>query len=196
MAFLLTAGTPEAVQMIDCGDADAIDLLMARFYWEVAQQKLPPDVEQQLYNALPATAVPVEFNGTTSNATSAELSVPNARALGIVPDISDPSSVLLGQGDAADPRPPVNAVQPPPVVGVHPDGNREARLGGTYHADRAGPGPQAPGDTVLGQVAAAHHDGMPAGQDTGLDEVDGCRAGEDPGAAVAGDAELAGGGRP
>src|SRR5258705_3706434 len=39
-------------------------------------------VEQQLYNALPATAVPVEFNGTNSSATSAELSVPNGPALG------------------------------------------------------------------------------------------------------------------
>jgi N-acetylneuraminic acid mutarotase len=57
-------------------------------------------IEQQLYNALPATAVPVDFNGTSSNTTSAELSVPNARALGIVPDISDPNSVPLGQGDA------------------------------------------------------------------------------------------------
>jgi N-acetylneuraminic acid mutarotase len=57
-------------------------------------------VEQQLYNALPATAIPVDFNGTSSNVTSVELSAPNARALGIVPDISDPNSVPLGQGDA------------------------------------------------------------------------------------------------
>jgi N-acetylneuraminic acid mutarotase len=56
--------------------------------------------EQQLYNALPATAVPVDFNGISSNVTSVELSVPNARALGIVADISDPNSVPLGQGDA------------------------------------------------------------------------------------------------
>ena len=56
--------------------------------------------EQQLYNALPATAVPVEFNGTFPSVTDAELSAPNARALGIVPDISDPNSVPLGQGDA------------------------------------------------------------------------------------------------
>ena len=56
--------------------------------------------EQQLYNALPATAVPVEFNGTTTAVTSVELSLPNARALGIVPDISNPDSVPLGQGDA------------------------------------------------------------------------------------------------
>ena len=45
-------------------------------------------VEQQLYNALPATAVPVDFNGISNNVASAELSVPNARALGIVVDIS------------------------------------------------------------------------------------------------------------
>src|SRR5258706_4811716 len=56
--------------------------------------------EQQLYNALPAMAVPIEFNGSSSSATSAELSRANARALGIVPDISDPNSVPLGQGDA------------------------------------------------------------------------------------------------
>ena len=56
--------------------------------------------EQQLYNALPAAAVPVELNGMTSEATSTEATTPNARALGIVPDITDPDSLPLGQGDA------------------------------------------------------------------------------------------------
>src|ERR1700738_4333982 len=57
-------------------------------------------IEQQLYNALPASAVPVEFGGITSDVTSVELTTANARALGTVPDISDPNSVALGQGDA------------------------------------------------------------------------------------------------
>lgn len=57
-------------------------------------------VEQQLYNALPASAVPVELDGVNSNVASVNLTVPNARALGIVPDIADPSSVTLGNGDA------------------------------------------------------------------------------------------------
>lgn len=57
-------------------------------------------VEQQLYNALPASAIPVEFGGVNSDVTSVELAVANARALGIVPDIADPNSVTLGNGDA------------------------------------------------------------------------------------------------
>ena len=57
-------------------------------------------VEQELYNALPASAIPVEFGGVTSDVTSARVSAANARVLGIVPDISDPNSVALGQGDA------------------------------------------------------------------------------------------------
>jgi alpha-tubulin suppressor-like RCC1 family protein len=57
-------------------------------------------IEQQLYNALPASSVPVELDGVNSNVTAANLSVPNARALGIVPDIADPNAVALGQGDA------------------------------------------------------------------------------------------------
>jgi N-acetylneuraminic acid mutarotase len=56
--------------------------------------------EQQLYNALPASALPVQLDGVNSNAASVEAAVPNARALGIVPDITDPNSVPLGQGDA------------------------------------------------------------------------------------------------
>lgn len=56
--------------------------------------------EQELYEALPATAVPVELNGATSQATSVTATLPNARALGLVPDIANPDSVALGQGDA------------------------------------------------------------------------------------------------
>jgi uncharacterized repeat protein (TIGR01451 family) len=57
-------------------------------------------VEQQLYAALPATAVPVDFNGVLSDVSSVSLAEANGRALGIVPDIADPNSVALGQGDA------------------------------------------------------------------------------------------------
>src|ERR1044072_1369243 len=57
-------------------------------------------VEQQLYNALPATSVPVQFNGADTTVTDTEVSLPNARALGLAPDISDPNTVALGQGDA------------------------------------------------------------------------------------------------
>lgn len=56
--------------------------------------------EQQLYNALPLSSVPVDFNGVLSDITSASLALPNARALGLVPDITDPDSLQLGQGDA------------------------------------------------------------------------------------------------
>jgi hypothetical protein len=56
--------------------------------------------ETQLYDALPATQVPIETNGVTSNLTSARVTRPNARALGIVPDITNPGSVPLNQGDA------------------------------------------------------------------------------------------------
>lgn len=44
--------------------------------------------------------MPVEFNGNPTTVTTAEISAPNARALGIVADISDPNLVPLGQGDA------------------------------------------------------------------------------------------------
>ena len=37
---------------------------------------------------------------TITDVSSVEFSGPNARALGIVPDIPDPNSVPLGQGDA------------------------------------------------------------------------------------------------
>ena len=53
--------------------------------------------ESQLYNALPASTVPVE--GSTS-LSSARVAKPNARALGIVPDITDPDSLMFGEADA------------------------------------------------------------------------------------------------
>src|SRR5215213_4150362 len=56
--------------------------------------------ETQLYNALPATQVPIETDGIVTNATAARVARPNARALGIVPDITNPGSLPLGQGDA------------------------------------------------------------------------------------------------
>lgn len=56
--------------------------------------------ESQLYNALPASKVPVELNGSTSSFTSARVTRPNGRALGIVPNITNPDSLSLGQGDA------------------------------------------------------------------------------------------------
>jgi alpha-tubulin suppressor-like RCC1 family protein len=56
-------------------------------------------LEQQLYNALPTDAVPVEFNGTNSNVTSVRLTLANARALGLTANI-DPNSIPLGSGDA------------------------------------------------------------------------------------------------
>lgn len=56
--------------------------------------------EAELYNALPATELPTEVNGIASSVTNARATAPNARALGIIPDITDPDSRTLGQGDA------------------------------------------------------------------------------------------------
>src|SRR6185295_19381057 len=57
--------------------------------------------ETQLYNALPATQVPtVQDGGVVTNVTNARVTRPNARALGIVPDITNPGSIPLNQGDA------------------------------------------------------------------------------------------------
>ena len=56
--------------------------------------------ETELYNALPATEVPTETNDVASSVTSARATAANARALGIVPDITNPDSLTLGQGDA------------------------------------------------------------------------------------------------
>jgi alpha-tubulin suppressor-like RCC1 family protein len=54
--------------------------------------------EQQLYAALPTTAVPVNSSSTPVN-TIRETKA-NGRALGLTADISDPNSIPLGQGDA------------------------------------------------------------------------------------------------
>jgi hypothetical protein len=56
--------------------------------------------ELELYNALPASSVPIELNGSLSSVTNARVTKANGRALGIVPDISNPDSLILGQGDA------------------------------------------------------------------------------------------------
>src|SRR5690242_19710699 len=57
-------------------------------------------IEQQLYDALPATSVPVDVNGTISNVTTVRATLANARALGLAPDITNPDSIPVGQADA------------------------------------------------------------------------------------------------
>ena len=59
------------------------------------------NAEAELYNALPASELPTEVNDVVSSVTSARATAPNARALGIIPDITDPDSRTLGQGDAS-----------------------------------------------------------------------------------------------
>src|SRR6185503_4259490 len=56
--------------------------------------------EAQLYNALPANELPIEVNDVVSNVVNARATAANARALGAVPDITNPDSLPLGQGDA------------------------------------------------------------------------------------------------
>jgi hypothetical protein len=62
----------------------------------------PEADELQLYNSLPATDVPVELNppGTPTSTSNVRMTVTVARALGLQPNITDPNSVPLGQGDA------------------------------------------------------------------------------------------------
>jgi hypothetical protein len=60
----------------------------------------PTSAEQSLYNALPTGSVPVEFGGATSNLSSVRLARPNARALGLVADITNPDALAIGQADA------------------------------------------------------------------------------------------------
>jgi hypothetical protein len=57
----------------------------------------PTSTELNLYNALPASNVPVE-GGTTSS--SVVVTRANARALGLSANITNPDSVALGNGDA------------------------------------------------------------------------------------------------
>ncbi|PYS97791.1 MAG: hypothetical protein DMF65_10900, partial [Acidobacteria bacterium] len=70
-----------------------------------ARQRLlansPTATEQQLYNSLPSAAVTTERNGSTFNSTTVMMSLSNARALGLAPDISNPDAVALGAGDAS-----------------------------------------------------------------------------------------------
>lgn len=56
--------------------------------------------ESQLYNALPPSSVPIDVDGVSTSATNARVTFPNARALGIVPDITNPDSLKLGEADA------------------------------------------------------------------------------------------------
>src|SRR5256714_4227820 len=70
-----------------------------------ARQRLlansPTPTEQQFYNALPSAAVTTERNGSTFNSTTVLMSLSNARALGLAPDISNPDALTLGAGDAS-----------------------------------------------------------------------------------------------
>lgn len=56
--------------------------------------------ESELYNALPATELPIEINDVQSTVTNARATAANARSLGIIPDITNPDSLTIGQGDA------------------------------------------------------------------------------------------------
>jgi len=60
----------------------------------------PTAAEQALYNALPTGSVPTELGGSTFNSTSVKMGLPNARALGLAPDIASPAALDLGEGDA------------------------------------------------------------------------------------------------
>jgi hypothetical protein len=60
----------------------------------------PTAAELQLYNALPASTVPVELDGTNVATSSVVMTRANARALGFVPNIALPDSVASGSGDA------------------------------------------------------------------------------------------------
>src|SRR5687768_16158629 len=48
--------------------------------------------ETQIYNALPTSVVPIELDGSVSSVSDARLTLANARALGIVPNITNPES--------------------------------------------------------------------------------------------------------
>ena len=56
--------------------------------------------ELELYNALPLTELPTEVNDVVGSATSVRATAANARALGVIPDITNPDSRSIGQGDA------------------------------------------------------------------------------------------------
>ena len=56
--------------------------------------------ETQLYNALPAATVFVELNATNIDIANMRITRTVARAIGLSPDISNPDSLAIGQGDA------------------------------------------------------------------------------------------------
>jgi hypothetical protein len=60
----------------------------------------PTAAEQAIYNAIPTGAVPTELQNNTFSSTSVKMGLPNARALGLAPDISNPAGVPSEQGDA------------------------------------------------------------------------------------------------
>jgi hypothetical protein len=61
----------------------------------------PTGAELALYNALPSSTVPVEGDsGASATASNVVMTRANARALGFVSNIADPSTVAAGGGDA------------------------------------------------------------------------------------------------
>ena len=56
--------------------------------------------ESQLYNALPAATVFVELNATNIDIANMRFTRTVARAIGLSPDITNPDSLSIGQGDA------------------------------------------------------------------------------------------------
>ena len=60
----------------------------------------PAPEELELYNALPPTSIPIELNSSTTSAERVRATLTTARALGFIPDITNPDSLILGQGDA------------------------------------------------------------------------------------------------
>jgi hypothetical protein len=75
----------------------------SRRFSQVRQQLLaasPVAAEATLYNALPASSVPTEISGGAGGASAVRLAVPAARALGFIPDITNPDGVGLFDGDA------------------------------------------------------------------------------------------------
>ncbi len=76
-----------------------------RLYADVRARLLansPTSMEAQYYNALPAAAagMPTERNNLPSKSLTVRLNMPNSRALGLVPDITNPDALGLGETDA------------------------------------------------------------------------------------------------
>ncbi|HZB47217.1 MAG TPA: NF038122 family metalloprotease, partial [Pyrinomonadaceae bacterium] len=75
----------------------------SRRFSTVRQQLLaasPGAEETTLFNALPDSSVPVELNGTSASTRSIRLASTVARAIGVIPDITNPDGLPIGQGDA------------------------------------------------------------------------------------------------